>query len=293
MKYILSFLLSVVISTSAIAQFGDFDKTKIKTTKVRDSIYMLEGQGGNIGVSVGKDGLFIIDNQFTPLYEKIATALAELSEQPVNFVVNTHWHFDHTGGNVPFGSNGALIVSQQNSRDRMMNTQVLKAFNYTQEAYPEAGLPKITFDDEMWFHYNDDTIQLIHNGPAHTNGDTMVYFHKNNVLHTGDVFVTSGLPFIDAPNGGSIKGIISSVEAAMEIINDETVVIPGHGSLATREDMIQYRDVLATIVDRVAAEMAKEKSLDEIDPDKVLAGFPKGFLPPELFVAVVYQELAQ
>ena len=292
MKSFLLFAISMLYSQFSLAQgFGDFDKVVIKTHKISDTIYMLEGQGGNIGVSIGDDGVFIIDDQFGPLNEKITAAIAKLSDKPVNFVVNSHWHFDHSDGNVAFCTAGAIIVSQSNSRDRMMSEQTLSAFGYKQAPYEKVGLPKITFDDEMWFHYNDDAIQLMHFGAAHTNGDTITYFNKANVMHTGDVFVTSGLPFIDAGNGGSITGVINSVTKAMSLINDTTVVIPGHGQLANKADMQKYKETLIAIRDKVAKEKTAGKALKDIDAEALMAEFPKGFLPPEGFVAVVYQDI--
>lgn len=292
MKSTLLFITSLLFTVNSTAQlFGDFDKVEIKTHKISDSVYMLEGMGGNIGVLLGDDGVFIIDDQFGPLHEKITAAIEKLSTKPVNFVVNSHWHFDHSGGNVAFGNAGAMIVSQSNSRSRMMSEQVLSAFDYKQAPYEKNGLPKITFDNEMWFHYNNDTIQLMHLGPAHTNGDTIVYLNKANVLHTGDVFVTSGLPYIDAGNGGSINGIIDSVTKVLEIIDDDTTVIPGHGPLANKAAMSTYRATLIAIREKVAAKKKAGIALADIDAEALMAEFPKGFLPSVAFVSIVYNEI--
>ena len=292
MQFALILMVTLSLCTTASAQgFGDFDKVVIKTHKISDSVYMLEGQGGNIGVSIGDDGVFIIDDQFGPLHQKITDAIAELSDQPVSFVVNSHWHFDHSDGNVAFGKAGATIVSQNNSRERMTSVQKLSAFDYTQQPYEKAGLPTITFSNEMWFHYNDDAIQLMHLGPAHTNGDTITYLNKANVIHTGDVFVTSGLPYIDAGNGGRIGGIIDSLEQVLAVIDDETVIIPGHGMLAKKQDMVRFRDTLIEIRAAVAEKKSAGIALGDIDAEALMADYPKGFLPSGAFVAVVYNEI--
>lgn len=290
MRQLLFCLLFISINTFAQG-FGDFDQVVIKTFKINESVYMLEGQGGNIGVSIGDDGVFIIDDQFGPLHKKITEAIAELTDKPVSFVVNSHWHFDHSDGNVAFGKAGATIVAQNNSRERMTTVQKLSSFDYVQQPYEKAGLPKITFEDEMWFHYNDDAIQLMHLGPAHTDGDTITYLNKANVIHTGDVFVNTGLPYIDAGNGGSIGGIINSLEKVLSIIDDETVIIPGHGALAIKSDMVKYRNTLIAIRSAVAEQKSNGIAFEDIDTEALMAAHPKGFLPPEAFVRVVYNEL--
>lgn len=289
---LLTLFIGLAVSALAAAQgFGDFDKVVIRTHKISESVYMLEGQGGNIGVSIGEDGVFIIDDQFGPLHKKITDAIAELTDKPVNFVVNSHWHFDHSDGNTAFGKAGAVIVSQSNSRERMSEVQTLSSFGYVQQPYEKDGLPKITFDEQMWFHYNGDAIQLMHFGPAHTDGDTITYLNKANVLHTGDVFVTSGLPYIDAGNGGRIGGFIDTLATVLEVIDDETVIIPGHGALASKADMVRFRDTLIEIRAAVAEKKAAGMTLEEIDAKALMAPFPKGFLPSEAFVAVVYKEV--
>tara|TARA_B100001245_G_scaffold116934_1_gene85840 strand:+ start:1610 stop:2506 length:897 start_codon:yes stop_codon:yes gene_type:complete len=245
----------------------DFDNIEITATQVTDSIYMLQGSGGNIGVSVGDDGTFIIDDQFAPLTDKISAAIGELTDQPVDFVVNTHFHFDHSDGNENFGRAGAYIVAQDNSRKRMEVDHVVNG--RPQPAYDEVGQPKITFFDTMRFYFNGHTIDLIHTGIGHTDGDAQIYFREANVIHTGDMFVRYGLPFIDQPNGGSTDGMIDALWNIAGIIDDETIIIPGHGQLSSRADLLDFRNMLMTMRTRIKAAVA-----EGLTADQMVAGNP-------------------
>jgi glyoxylase-like metal-dependent hydrolase (beta-lactamase superfamily II) len=227
--------LSLLVPAALLAQ--DFDAVEIRTVQVSDSIYMLVGEGGNIGVSVGEDGVFIIDDQFAPLTDKIKSAIAQIAGQPVQFVINTHYHYDHTDGNENFGGEGAIIVAHENSRARMATDQVLEAFEYLQKAYSAEGLPKITFTESMRFHYNGQTIDVFHTPGAHTDGDAIIWFLEANVVHTGHVFVRYFPPFIDQPSGGSISGIIAAVERIAEMADEKTKFIPGHGEVSSKQDL--------------------------------------------------------
>ena len=244
-KYLIPLLISVLVVPFQL--YGqDFDNIEITTNHVKGNIYYLEGSGGNIGVIVGDDGVLIVDDQFAPLTNKIEAAITDLIKLPVTFVVNSHFHYDHTDGNENFGRAGAFIVAQDNARRRMESTQVL-ASGREQEAYENVGLPKITFFDSMRFYFNDEPIELIHTGAGHTDGDAQVYFLESNVIHTGDMFVRYVLPFIDQNNGGSLDGMIEATDKLASIINDETIIIPGHGELSNRDDLLNYRDMLVTI----------------------------------------------
>ena len=244
-KYLIPLLISFLVATFQL--YGqDFDNIEITTNHVKGNIYYLEGSGGNIGVIVGDDGVLIVDDQFAPLTNKIEAAITDLTKLPVTFVVNSHFHYDHTDGNENFGRAGAFIVAQDNARRRMESTQVL-ASGRVQEAYEDVGLPKITFFDSMRFYFNAEPIELIHTGPGHTDGDAQVYFLESNVIHTGDMFVRYVLPFIDQNNGGSLDGMIEATDKLASIINDETIIIPGHGELSNRDDLLNYRDMLVTI----------------------------------------------
>ena len=244
-KYLIPLLISVLVVPFQL--YGqDFDNIEITTNHVKNNIYYLEGSGGNIGVIVGDDGVLIVDDQFAPLTNKIEAAITDLTKLPVTFVVNSHFHYDHTDGNENFGRAGAFIVAQDNARRRMESTQVL-ASGREQEAYDDVGLPKITFFDSMRFYFNDEPIELIHTGPGHTDGDAQVYFLESNVIHTGDMFVRYVLPFIDQNNGGSLDGMIEATDKLASIINNETIIIPGHGQLSNRGDLLNYRNMLVTI----------------------------------------------
>ena len=244
-KYLIPLLISFLVVPFQL--YGqDFDNIEITTNHVKGNIYYLEGSGGNIGVIVGDDGVLIVDDQFAPLTNKIEAAITDLSKLPGTFVVNSHFHYDHTDGNENFGRAGAFIVAQDNARRRMESTQVL-ASGREQEAYEDVGLPKITFFVSMRFYFNDEPIELIHTGPGHTDGDAQVYFLESNVIHTGDMFVRYVLPFIDQNNGGSLDGMIEATDKLASIINDETIIIPGHGELSNRDDLLNYRDMLVTI----------------------------------------------
>ncbi len=254
-------LLSLLLSPSLLLA-QDFDAIQITTIPVRDNIYVLQGSGGNIGVSVGDEGTLIIDDQFGPLTDKISAAIAELTELPVTFVVNSHFHYDHTDGNTNFGHAGAYIVAQDNSRQRMESTQVL-ANGHVQEAYAAPGLPKITFFDSMRFYFNGQTVDLVNTGAGHTDGDAQVYFREANVIHAGDMFVRYGLPFIDVNNGGTLDGMIDAVANLASLINNDTIIIPGHGQLSSRADLLEFRNMLVAIRGNLVR--AKVQGLSEVE----------------------------
>lgn len=272
----------------ALAQ--DFDRVEITTIPVTDNIYMLLGSGGNIGVSIGDDGTFIIDDQFAPLTDKIIAAIAALTDKPVDFVVNSHWHYDHSDGNENFGRAGAYIVAQDNSRHRMETDQVVSLNGRQQAPYDEVGLPKITFMDAMKFYFNGNTIDLIYSGPGHTDGDAQVYFREANVMHTGDMFVRYGLPFIDQPNGGSTDGMIDAIWELAGMINDDTKIIPGHGQLATRADLLEYREMLVTIRDRLKAGIARGMSADLVVEMNLTEGYAQPGPGTERWIRAAYEE---
>nr|WP_254305838.1 MBL fold metallo-hydrolase [Sphingopyxis sp. BSNA05] len=280
--------------------FGwDFDKAEIKTQKVADGLYVLFGLGGNIAVSVGKDGTLIVDDQFPQLMPKIKAALKEIGSEDVDFVVNTHWHFDHADGNLALGKEGSWIVSQSNSRAMMLDDQIVNfgPFAGEQKAYPAHALSDITFDRTMQFHINGQKIDLLHVGPAHTNGDTAVLFRGTNAVHLGDVFNNSGYPFIDADNGGDLAGMIAFCQAVHDTIDDDTIVIPGHGPVTDRAKLARYIEVLTIIQGRVQALIDDGKSLTEIMAAKPTADFDEEFQANEMmlpsFLSRVYASLTR
>ena len=254
--------------------FGwDFSKAEITTEKITENIHVLFGFGGNILVSTGKDGVLLVDDQFPQVKYKIMSAIRKLGGRSIDYIVNTHWHFDHAEGNNAFGPDGASIVAHENSRELMLNPKPinLSFIVYPQQPYPLDAVPEITFKDQMNLYLNGDRIELYHFGHAHTTGDAAVYLRDSNVLHMGDVFNMSGPPFVDADNGGSIDGIIRFCEEILKVVNDETVVVPGHGPISTTEDMQIYIDMLIVVRDRIQSQIAEGKTFQEIlasDPTK-------------------------
>ena len=261
-------LLVLTTFTFAAPAVGQgLDDVEIETHRLTDGVYMLVGQGGNIGVSVGDDGVFVIDDQFAPLTEKILAAISAITSESVRFVFNTHWHGDHTGGNENMGRAGALIVAHDNVYERMSTEQVLERIGRaasTTPASPVGALPVVTFMEDVTFHINDDVLHAFHVENAHTDGDAIVHFEGANVVHMGDTFFRDRFPFIDTATGGSIDGIIDAAGTALAVMDAETQVIPGHGALSNRENLREYRDALRTMRNAVAAMMERGMSLDQI-----------------------------
>ncbi|MEK9892318.1 MAG: MBL fold metallo-hydrolase [Pseudomonadales bacterium] len=251
-----------------IAQaFGwDFDAAEVVAEKVSDSLYVLFGVGGNIAVSVGDDGVLIVDDQFPEMMDRVNAAIGSLGGGAVDFAINTHWHFDHADGNQSFGPEGTWIVAQANSREKMLADQVINLVNvaYAQKAYPKDALPVMTYDDSMQFHMNGEQLDLMHFGAAHTTGDTAAIFRGSNAVHLGDVFNNSGYPFIDAGNGGTLDGVIHFCEQTLAQINQETVVIPGHGPLSDYQGLSDYIDMLKDIRGQMMALIEDGASLDDV-----------------------------
>lgn len=290
-------LLGHATLAPAKAQGDDFAAVTIQTEKLADSVYVLFGAGGNIGVSVGPDGVFLVDDQYAPLTERIVAAVAKLSDQPVRFVINTHWHGDHSGGNENFGKAGALIVAQDQVRARMATSHFSKMFQRTTPPSPEKALPVITFSHSVTFHLNGEPIQLVHVPAAHTDGDSLVYFSRSNVLHMGDTYFNGvSLPFVDASSGGTIDGMIAAVAIGLETADDATRIIPGHGPVASRADMQDYHDMLRTARSRVAAEAAAGMTRERLTSPEHAATYSAlfegvktdGFISPATFLGFVY-----
>ena len=275
----------------------DFSKVQIKVIEVKPGIHMLMGEGGNILVSSGTDGVFMIDDQFAPLTEKIKTAIASFTSGPIRFVINTHWHLDHTGGNENMGEAGAVIIAHENVRKRLSTDQVLTIFNRTIPALSKKGLPVITFTRDVAFHLNGQRIDVFHIKRAHTDGDAVVFFKGANVIHTGDILFQGMYPFIDIEHGGSISGMIKAANRILGMIDDNTRIIPGHGMLTDKQGLIAYRDVLTKIRDRIQSQIKAGKTLEEIKLSRPTQAFDSkwggGFMKPDVFVAIVYQSLIQ
>ena len=293
---------AVLILTSfstVIAQ--DLDKVQITSVKVTDNIYMLKGAGGNIGLSFGSDGIFIIDDQFAPLNEKIIAKIDDLtgskvSESANTFLLNTHFHGDHTGGNEIMGKSGNVILAHQNVRKRLSVELVVPFFNSTSPPVPEIGLPVITFEQDITLHLNGDSVNIIYVGPAHTDGDAIVHFTKADVIHGGDILFTNTYPFIDLDNGGSVGGFINAVEMILELAGENTNIIPGHGSLTDKAGVLGYHKMLSTILTRVSEMVAGGNTLEEIVASKPTSEFDaqfNGFISNEAFLGFVYMDLTE
>ncbi|HXE81545.1 MAG TPA: MBL fold metallo-hydrolase [Vicinamibacterales bacterium] len=292
---ILAAAAALVLSASGAHAQQDFSKVEIKVEKVADGLFMLIGAGGNIALSVGDDATFIVDDQYAPLTDKIVAAIRTVTEQPVKFVVNTHWHGDHTGGNENFGKAGAVIIAHDNVRQRMSVETFNERFKQKIPAAPHAALPVVTFAEAVTLHLNGDTIRVTHVPPAHTDGDAIVHFTKANVLHMGDLFFNGGYPFVDVWSGGNVDGILGAVDKALAMGDDKTRIIPGHGPLADKAALERYREVVSTVRDRVKALVDQGKSLEDVkaaQPSKEFdAQWGQGFMKGETFVELVYMSL--
>ena len=276
------------IALPAMAQ-GNFDDVEIRTEHLRGGIYALFGAGGNIGVSAGEDGVFLIDDQFAPLTGKIRAAVAEISDQPIRFLINTHYHGDHTGGNENFGSAGTLIMAHDNVRVRLLNPS-------NGEPAAPAALPVVTYSDQASLHINGDDARAVHISRAHTDGDTIIHFQDANVIHMGDIFFRDWYPFVDVNGGGNVDGVITAVNWALEQSNDETIIIPGHGPIATPNDLRRYRDMLVDTRGRIAALVEEGMSEDDVVAANPTAdydeeGWSWQFINGERYTRSVYQSL--
>lgn len=287
-------LISLFLSCS-LASARDFSKVEIKTVKLTDSLYVLFGAGGNIAISVGDDGVFMIDDQFAPLSDKIRTAINSITEQPVGYVLNTHWHGDHTGGNESFGKTGAVLVAHENVRKRLSKGQLMEFFNRQVSPAPHGALPVITFSRDLTFHLNGETMSVVHVDPAHTDGDSIVSFEQANVIHMGDVYFNQMYPFIDNGSGGSVYGVIAAVAQVLKKANQDTRIIPGHGPLSDLAELSYYHDTLVSIRDSVRDLKQNGATLESVVAAKPTAAFDDmlggGFIQPDKFVEIVYQSL--
>lgn len=279
-----------------LAAFGwNFDTSEITVEKLNDGFYVLFGVGGNIGVSIGEQGVLIVDDQFPQMMPKIQAAIADLGGVGVDFAINTHWHFDHAEGNLALGPQGTWLVAQANSRAMMADEHIINlvSLQYLQQPYPEAAKPVITYNDRMQFHFNGEQIDLLHFGPAHTTGDTAVIFRGNNAVHFGDVFNNAGYPFIDADNGGDLSGMIDFCSAVLAEIDENTVVIPGHGPVTDYAALASYIQMLSTIRDRISALIADGADLEAVIAAKPTAEFDAKYGDPAGVINRSYASLTR
>ena len=280
-------------------QAPDYSKVQIKVTKVSGNIYMLEGQGGNIAASVGEDGIVIVDDQFAPLAEKIQAALKNLgiTDKPVRFVINTHYHGDHTGGNVPFSDSGSTVIAQDNVRKRLEAGGVAGnggAIKMENKPALKAALPIITFEHDVTVHLNGEDIRALHFPSGHTDGDSIIFFPKNNVVHMGDDFVRYGFPFIDVASGGSVQGMIDAMEKATAQLPADVKVIPGHGALSNLDDVRAFTKMLRETSGVVQKAINEHKTLEQMKQEKILAPWAKwhgDFVNEDAFIETLYNSL--
>ncbi|HLZ93522.1 MAG TPA: MBL fold metallo-hydrolase [Candidatus Acidoferrum sp.] len=283
----------------AKGQEPDFSKVEIKATKVSGNIYMLQGAGGNIAASIGDDGIVIVDDQFAPLADKIQAALKSLgvTDKPVRFVINTHYHGDHTGGNAPFSTAGSTVIAQDNVRKRLMsggtagNGGSIKMENKPAE---KAALPIITFEHDVTVHLNGEDIRALHFPSGHTDGDSIIFFPKNNVVHMGDDFVRYGFPFIDVASGGSVQGMIAAMEKATAQLPADVKVIPGHGQLSNLDDVRAFTQMLKETSAVVQKALDEHKTLEQMKQEKILEPWKKfsgDFVNADTFIETLYNSL--
>jgi cyclase len=291
--------ISVFAFGSARAQEKDFSKVEIKVTKVSGNIYMLEGDGGNIAASVGEDGIVIVDDQFAPLADKIQAALKNLkiTDKPVRFVINTHYHGDHTGGNAPFANTGSTVIAQDNVRKRLESGGTAGnggSLKMEAKPAPKAALPVITFEHDVTVHLNGENIRALHFPAGHTDGDAIIFFPKNNVVHMGDDFVRYGFPFIDVSSGGSVQGMIAAMEKVSAQLPPDVKVIPGHGALSNLDDVRAFTKMLKETSAVVQKAIDEHKTVDQMKQEKILAPWAKWsgeFINADQFIETLYNSL--
>ena len=297
MRRFSQFVLSVwlLVGSPVFAQQQDFSKIDVKGSKVNGNVYMLQADpgSGNIGASVGPDGILIVDDQFAPLADKIRAALKEAGGGPLKFVLNTHWHFDHVGGNKVFGLE-APIIAHTNVRKRLTTDQTLMGRAFPAE--PKEAWPVITFDQSLSIHFNGEEIKVFHMFPGHTDGDSMVFFTGSKVVHMGDQYIANGFPFIDRESGGNVEGFVKNVETVLAQLPPDTKVIPGHGPLSTYDDLKTYHRMLVETTNSVRQRMAAGKSLDAIKAEGLSdewKSFGAGFIKAEMWIEAIHKGLSQ
>jgi len=287
---VLSIAALLDFTGAALAQ-QDFSKVEIKVTKVAGNVYMLEGSGGNIGVSVGEDGIVIVDDQFAPLAPKIKAALKGITDKPLKFVINTHFHGDHTGGNAQFGTD-ATIIAHENVRKRLKDGGTVGGGAVPPA--PKEALPVVTFNDRATVHLNGEDIRAIHFPNGHTDGDSVIFFPQSNVVHMGDDFVTYGFPFVDVQSGGSVSGMIAGVEKVLTMVPENVKIIPGHGPISTPADVRKFVDMLKDTRALVAKAAADGKTADQMKSDHILSKYEdlgKGFIKTDAWIELLLADV--
>ncbi|WP_428099120.1 MBL fold metallo-hydrolase [Candidatus Rariloculus sp.] len=274
-------VVAVLASSAALAQNDDFDSVEIIPHHVRGNVYYLEGRGGNIGVSLGENGVVLVDDQFAPLTDKIVAAVESISDADIRFVINTHVHGDHVGGNENLAARGVSVIAHDNVRLRL-----------TQASSPIAARPVLTFPDSAMIQLDDEVIEIIKVPPAHTDGDSYVFFRNSDVLHLGDVFRTTGYGFIDTNNGGSAAGTIAALQLAIDLAGPDTIILPGHGMLSNADDVREFMDVIIEVEQRVSALIEQEMTLEQVLAAQPTADLDERWGDPERFLTGLYNSIA-
>lgn len=289
----LSLLAIAFVTPLCVA--ADNDAVPIKAVAVAPGIHLFIGRGGNVAISSGADGVLLIDDQYASQYDAIVTAIRDVTDAPARFLINTHWHDDHSGGNAAMSDAGAIIFAHDNVRRRLSTDQVLEFFNKERPASPANALPVVTFTSDITFHFNNDTVHVFHVGNAHTDGDAAVHFRRANVIHTGDVFFNGMYPFIDTGSGGSMIGVIAAAEKILAIADADTKIIPGHGPLSDKRGLSQYHAMLLAVQRSIAQLIVSGATEEQAVLAQPTASFDAtwggGFLNPDRFVRMVYDNI--
>ena len=274
------------------------DDSQITSQRLRPGLHVLmSGKNGNVGVWSGADGIVVIDDSLAPLAPRVVEAIGRIAEGPIRFVINTHWHPDHTGGNELIGKSGGIIFAHENVRTRLSEEQFIELVNMRVPPAPAAALPVVTFADSITFFLNGDRLDVVHMSDAHTDGDAVLWWKAANVVHTGDVYLNGTYPFIDLDSGGTLAGLVAATEAILARVDDATIVIPGHGPISNRREVSEYRDMLVTVGRRIREGVESGRNLDEVLASRPTAEFDarygQGFMSPTRLVGILYRDLTR
>lgn len=288
-------IVAASISSPLVLAQEDYSNVQVVAEPVASNIFMLKGAGGNIGVLVGEQGVLMIDDQYEPLADKIKAAINKLSVKPLRFLFNTHWHFDHTGGNDQFNAPGVVMIAQQNVRSRMLAGGEIKAFGKTVPAASANALPELTYKDGISLHFAGESIEATAVKSGHTDGDSIVYFKDSNVVHMGDLFFNGVFPFVDLSSGGSVTGLLQALDGALPRMDDKTKVIPGHGALSDKAELQEYRDMVAASITAIKPLKQAGKSLEQVKAMKpmapLMAQWNGGFIKADVWTSFVYASI--